>query len=259
MEAFIQHKKQLDTLYKQFNQPAFIENDPISIPHLYRKKQDIEIAGFFAAVFAWGQRKTIILKCTDLLQRMDNSPHEFITQYQEADLQKLVGFKHRTFNDTDLLYFVYFLHQWYTKNESLEQAFSKHIKSTDTNIENGLIGFRHLFETNDEVPKRTLKHISSPNKNSACKKLCMYLRWMVRNDSSKVDFGIWKQIKTSQLICPLDLHVQRSAIKLGLLTREQSDWKAAVELTENLKSLDKNDPVKYDFALFGSSVMPYGM
>jgi uncharacterized protein (TIGR02757 family) len=259
MEAFIQHKKQLDNLYKQFNQTAFIENDPISIPHLFTKKQDIEIAGFFAAIFAWGQRKTIISKCTDLLQRMDNSPHEFITQYQEADLQKLVDFKHRTFNDTDLLYFVYFLHQWYTKNESLEQAFSKHLKPSDKNIENALIGFRHLFESNDVVPRRTLKHISSPSQNSACKKLCMYLRWMVRNDSSKVDFGIWKQIKTSQLICPLDLHVQQSAVKLGLLTREQSDWKAAVELTENLKRLDKNDPVKYDFALFGSSIMPFGL
>jgi len=259
MEAFIQHKKQLDTLYKKFNQPAFIENDPISIPHLFRKKQDIEIAGFFAAVFAWGQRKTIILKCTDLLQRMDNSPHEFITQFQEADLQKLVGFKHRTFNDTDLLYFVYFLHQWYTKNESLEQAFTKHLHPKDETIENGLNAFNSLFFGLSDVPHRTRKHIAAPIYKSACKRLNMYLRWMVRKDNQGVDFGIWKTIKTSQLVCPLDIHVQRSAIKLGLLTREQSDWKAAIELTENLKRLDKNDPVKYDFALFGLSIMPFGM
>jgi uncharacterized protein (TIGR02757 family) len=254
METFIQHKKQLDTLYKQFNQTAFIENDPISIPHLFRKKQDVEIAGFFAAVFAWGQRKTIILKCTDLLQRMDNSPHEFITQYQEADLQKLVGFKHRTFNDTDLLYFVYFLHQWYTKNESLEQAFTKHLQPKDETIENGLNGFNALFFGLSDVPQRTRKHIAAPIYKSACKRLNMYLRWMVRKDNQGVDFGIWKTIKTSQLVCPLDLHSGRVARAFALLERTQDDWQAAIELTAALRKLDPKDPVKYDFALFGAGV-----
>jgi uncharacterized protein (TIGR02757 family) len=254
MEAFIQHKKQLVTLYKQFNQPAFIENDPISIPHLFRKQQDIEIAGFFAAVFAWGQRKTIILKCTDLLQRMDHSPHEFITQYQESDLQKLVGFKHRTFNDTDLLYFVYFLHQWYTKNESLEQAFTKHLQPKDETIENGLNGFNALFFGLSDVPQRTRKHIAAPIYKSACKRINMYLRWMVRKDNHGVDFGIWKTIKTSQLVCPLDLHSGRVARAFALLERTQDDWQAAIELTAALRKLDPKDPVKYDFALFGAGV-----
>ncbi len=254
MEAFIQHKKQLVTLYKQFNQPAFIENDPISIPHLFRKQQDIEIAGFFAAVFAWGQRKTIILKCTDLLQRMDHSPHEFITQYQESDLQKLVGFKHRTFNDTDLLYFVYFLHQWYTKNESLEQAFTKHLHPKDETIENGLNGFNALFFGLSDLPQRTRKHIAAPIYKSACKRINMYLRWMVRKDNHGVDFGIWKTIKTSQLVCPLDLHSGRVARAFALLERTQDDWQAALELTAALRKLDPKDPVKFDFALFGAGV-----
>jgi len=246
----------LDTQVDKYNQFSFIEDDPICIPHQFRLKQDIEIMGLFASVFAWGQRKTIINKCNELSNRMENRPYDFILNHQDNDLKGLLGFKHRTFTDTDLLYFVSFLNKWYKNNDSLEAAFAQHIKSSDKNIEKALCGFRHLFESNDESPKRTLKHISSPNQNSACKRLCMYLRWMVRKDESHVDFGIWKNIKTSQLVCPLDLHVQRTAIKLGLLQREQSDWKAAIELTENLKRFDKNDPVKYDFALFGLSIMP---
>ena len=254
MEAFIQHKKQFDKFYKQFNQTEFIENDTISIQHLFRKKQDVEIAGFFAAVFAWGQRKTIILKCTDLLQRMDNSPHEFITQYQETDLQKLVGFKHRTFNDTDLLYFIYFLNHWYTKNESLEQAFTKHLLPKDETIENGLNAFNALFFGLSDVPQRTRKHIAAPIYKSACKRINMYLRWMVRKDNQGVDFGIWKTIKTSQLVCPLDLHSGRVARAFALLERSQDYWQAAIELTAALRKLDPKDPVKYDFALFGAGV-----
>lgn len=246
----------LDTQVNKYNQFSFIEDDPICIPHQFNLKQDIEIMGLFASVFAWGQRKTIINKCNELSNRMDNRPYDFILNHQDNDLKRLLEFKHRTFTDTDLLYFVSFLNKWYRHSESLESAFSKHFNPKDKNIEKALTGFRLLFESNDAAPRRTLKHISSPNQNSACKRLCMYLRWMVRDDDSKVDFGIWKTIKPSQLICPLDLHVQRTAIKFGLLQREQSDWKAALELTENLKRFDKNDPVKYDFALFGLSITP---
>jgi len=239
-----------------YNQKGFIALDPICIPHLFTKKQDIEIAGLFAAVFAWGQRNTIINKCTDLLARMNNEPHQFVLNHTNNDLKKLVGFKHRTFTDTDLLYFISFFKFWYSKNDSLETAFSNHLKPKDKTIENALIGFRNLFFSLNDVPQRTFKHISSPMQNSACKRLCMYLRWMIRNDNRGVDFGIWQQIKPSQLMIPLDLHVQRTAQKLGLLTRTQSDWKAVLELTENLRKYDKLDPVKYDYALFGLSVMP---
>lgn len=248
-----------DFLNKQvqiYNQKGFIELDPICIPHLFTKKQDIEIAGLFAAVFAWGQRTTIINKCKDLMDRMDQVPHQFVLQHSAKDLKRLLNFKHRTFNDTDLLYFVSFLNFWYTQNESLETAFSNHLLPKDINIENALNGFRNTFFSLPDVSLRTMKHIASPNQNSACKRLCMYLRWMVRNDNNGVDFGIWKTINPNQLMIPLDLHVQRTAIQLGLLSRTQSDWKAVLELTKNLSKLDKNDPVKYDYALFGLSVMP---
>ncbi len=251
-----QHKEFLNKQVAIYNQTGFIELDPICIPHLFTKKQDIEIAGLFAAVFAWGQRNTIINKCTDLLARMDNAPHQFVVNHADKDLKKLLGFKHRTFNDTDLLYFVSFLKYWYSNHQSLETAFSIHLKPKDKTIENALNGFRYLFFSLPDVPQRTMKHIASPLQNSACKRLCMYLRWMVRNDNNGVDFGIWQQIKPSQLMMPLDLHVQRTAQKLGLLSRTQSDWKAVEELTENLRKFDKNDPVKYDYALFGLSIMP---
>jgi uncharacterized protein (TIGR02757 family) len=244
----------LDTSYDQYNTPDFIPNDPVSIPHLFTRRQDIEIMGFFAAVFAWGQRVTIINKCRELIDRMDHAPYDFILNHNDKDLKRLLGFKHRTFNDTDLLYFVSFFQHWYRKHDSLEDAFASHIKPRHGNTEEGLNGFRELFFNMADVPQRTFKHIASPQQNSACKRINMYLRWMVRKDDRGVDFGIWKKIKPSQLICPLDLHVQRVAIKLGLLEREQSDWKAAVELTENLKQFDKTDPVKYDFALFGLGV-----
>lgn len=250
----MQLKGYLNKLYKQYNTPGFIPNDPICIPHRFNQKQDIEISGFYAAIFAWGGRTTIINKCNDLLNRMDNRPYEFMLHHGAADLKRLLGFKHRTFNDTDLLYTVSFFHNWYSQHASLETAFSHHIKPKHATVEEGLNGFRETFFSLPEIPTRTFKHISSPQQQSACKRINMYLRWMVREDSSGVDFGIWKKIKPSQLICPLDLHVQRVALDLGLLTRTQSDWKAAVELTQNLRTLDSNDPVKYDFALFGLGV-----
>jgi len=248
-------KQFLDSKVELYDRPGFIQNDPISVPHLFTKKQDIEIMGFFAAVFAWGQRITIINKCKELMERMDHAPHDFVLHHSDKDLKRLLHFKHRTFNDTDLLYFISFFKKWYHENNSLEPAFSMHIKSKDKDVINALIGFRKLFFNGDHAAKRTFKHISSPQQNSACKRLNMYLRWMVRKDDKGVDFGIWEKIKPGQLFCPLDLHVERVALKLGLLEREQSDWKAVIELTENLRKLDKNDPVKYDFALFGLGIM----
>lgn len=245
----------LDKKVEQYNRPSFIKDDPICIPHLFTKKQDIEIAGLFAAVFAWGIRLTIINKCKELLRRMDNAPYDFVVNHQETDLKKLLGFKHRTFNDTDLLYFVHFLHNHYKKNKSLETAFTVGMNASDETIEKGLIGFRQNFFSLEDVPARTHKHISSPLKNSTCKRLNMYLRWMVRKDNKGVDFGIWKQIRPSQLVCPIDVHVARVAYKFNLLERSKIDWQAGKELTANLRKLDANDPAKYDFALFGLGVV----
>lgn len=250
--------KNLESLYdflegkvKQYNCRKFIENDPVSIPHLFTSKQDIEIMGFFAAIFAWGQRITIINKAKELAERMDNSPYQFIMQHNDRDLHRLLGFKHRTFNDTDLLYCIHFFRKHYEKRDSLECAF---FPKLGMSVEEGLNYFSDYFFSLEEAPARTRKHVPSPTRKSACKRLNMYLRWMVRSDGKGVDFGLWKKIKPKDLVCPLDLHVERTARKLNILTREKPDWQAAVELTENLKKLDLVDPVKYDFALFGISI-----
>lgn len=245
-------KKYLDAKAAKYNKVSFISKDPISIPHQFSEKADIEIMAFLAAILSWGQRKTIIAKCNEIVYRMGGEPYKFIINHSDEDLKKLEGFKHRTFNDTDLLYFVDFLHRHYSKHDSLESAF---IPETGfKSIESSLIHFQKYFFDHENLPKRTRKHIASPAKKSACKRLNMFLRWMVREDKNGVDFGIWKQIPMSELICPLDLHVERAARKMGLITRKPVDWDTAVELTENLKKLDKNDPVKYDFALFGLSI-----
>ncbi len=239
----------------EFNQPFFIENDPISIPHFFSKKQDIEIAGFFAAVFSWGNRATIIQKTKELMQRMDMSPYEFCKNYHGKDANRLKGFKHRTFNEDDLFYFVEFFHRHYQNSNTLETAFIKNLSGASLTggglVEAALIGFKKYFFSFEHL-KRTEKHISSPLQKSTCKRLNMFLRWMVRRDKAGVDLGIWsKKISSSQLICPIDVHVARVARRFGLLQRKQTDWLAAVELTENLKKMDAQDPVKYDFALFG--------
>jgi uncharacterized protein (TIGR02757 family) len=234
----------------EYDQPSFIKDDPVCIPHLFTKKQDIEIAGFFAAIFAWGNRTIIINKSKQLMQLMDNAPYEFIQHYDEQDLKRLEGFKHRTFNYTDLLYFIDFFHHHYSKHKSLETAFTMY----GDRVEEMLTSFHHYFFSLEHVPNRTRKHIASPEKNSTCKRLNMFLRWMVRQNS-EVDFGIWKKIKPSQLICPIDLHVARVAKRFNLLHRKQTDWNAALELTEYLRTLDPDDPVKYDFALFGLGVI----
>lgn len=265
---FLELKNFLDSKVEQYNQHDFIANDPVCIPHLFQKKQDIEIAGFFAAILAWGQRKTIINKCKELMTRMDNAPYDFMVHHNDSDLKQLLGFKHRTFNDTDLLYFVSFFKLHYQHHHSLEQAFlmpSNEIGKISitqasaplvehSGIEASLNYFRAYFFSQEDFPYRTKKHISSPKQKSTCKRLNMFLRWMVRKDDRGVDFGIWNTIQPSDLICPCDVHVDRVGRLLGLITRKQTDWQTAVELTVHLKQFDPADPVKYDYALFGLGV-----
>lgn len=253
---FLETKDFLDLKVRQYNTPAFITNDPICIPHQYTRKQDIEIAAFFAAILAWGQRKTIINKCNELFARMDNAPYDFMVNHEEEDLRVLLGFKHRTFNDTDLLYFVSFFKHHYQQHESLEAAFlpSDHLSNSKFSAEQALNYFRAYFFSLPDFPRRTIKHVSSPLQKSTCKRLNMFLRWMVRKDNCGVDFGIWDTIPSSALICPCDVHVDRVARKLGLISRKQTDWQTAVELTAHLSEFDPLDPVKYDFALFGLGI-----
>lgn len=240
----------LDSKVLQYNRPGFILNDPVQIPHLFTKAQDIEIAGLFAAVLAWGQRKTIINKCKDLLQRMDMAPHDFVRQHNAKDLQRLEGFVQRTFNDIDLLYFIDFLQHYYNRHASLEQAFV----SADANIKTGIVQFRQLFFELPHAPQRTRKHIPDPSLGSACKRINMYLRWMVRSDNCGVDFGLWKNISPAILMCPFDVHVERVARRLKLIKRKAANWQTVEELTTALRSFDPQDPVKYDFALFGLGI-----
>lgn len=253
---FLALKDFLDVKVEQYNTPNFIANDPICIPHRFSKKQDIEVAAFFAAILAWGQRKTIINKCTDLFNRMDNDPYNFMLGHSDDDLRGLLGFKHRTFNDTDLLYFVAFFKYHYTTSDSLETAFLPDDFNSHTNFtaEHALNHFRTYFFSLPDSPRRTVKHISSPLQKSTCKRLNMFLRWMVRSDNKGVDFGVWNSILPSDLICPCDVHVDRVARRLNMISRKQTDWRTAVELTEELRKFDPSDPVKYDFALFGLGV-----
>ena len=249
-------KQLLDQKVKQYNHIDFIEKDPISIPHLFTKQQDIELAAFFAAIFAWGNRTTIIQKCKELLERMDNAPFEFCTQHKAKDLNKLEGFAHRTFKDTDLLYCIAFLKQHYATQKSLETAFftdqisGKKIKT----VEAGLVHFKNYFFSLEDAPHRTKKHIASPENGSTCKRLNMFLRWMVRKDQHGVDFGLWKAITPADLIIPIDVHVARVSRTFGLISRPQIDWLTALELTDYCRTLDVRDPAKYDFALFSLGV-----
>ncbi|MDN3669892.1 TIGR02757 family protein [Echinicola jeungdonensis] len=237
-----------------YNQPDFIELDPISIPHQFNKKQDIEIAGFFAATLAWGQRATIIKKCRELLFMMDNAPHDFILHHSDRDLKPFLNFKHRTFNDIDTLYFIEFFSSFYKKYESLEEAFTIGWDESPEVMGSLLTRFHEYFFELPDAPKRTRKHVATPKRKSACKRINMFLRWMVRSDDNGVDFGIWKKLKPYQLVCPCDLHVDRVARRLGMIQRKQTDWLTAMELTQKLREMDPKDPVKYDFALFGMGV-----
>jgi len=247
-------KRFMDEKAALFNRPGFIEKDPIAIPHSFHKKQDIEIAGFFAALLAWGNRTAIINSCNRLMKAMDQAPYDFVRNFKEADLKPLQSFVHRTFNATDLFYLLHFLQAHYQRHESLEPAFAQFIHKKSTSVEAALVGFHEYCFAMEHVSLRTKKHIATPARKSACKRLNMYLRWMVRKDNTGVDFGLWNTISAGQLVCPLDVHVSRVARKFQLLKRPQNDWKAALELTDNLKALDPEDPVKYDFALFGLGV-----
>jgi uncharacterized protein (TIGR02757 family) len=236
----------------EYNQPSFIQSDPISVPHRFSKKQDIEIAAFFASIFAWGNRTIIINKTTQLMELMGNAPHDFIIHHKENDLKTFLNFRHRTFNTTDVLYFILFLQHHYKKHNSLEDAF---FYKGLSNQEERLNYFHKYFFSLPEAPPRTKKHIAAPFRKSTCKRLNMFLRWMARKDNCGVDFGIWEKRDPAELICPVDLHVARVARNFDLIKRKQTDWQTAVELTDQLKKFDKKDPVKYDFALFALGVV----
>lgn len=235
----------------QYNQPRFIESDPIQIPHFFSKKEDIEIAGFLTATIAWGKRAMIIKNAQKMMEIMDYAPYDFVINHQKSDLENIQHFVHRTFNSIDLQFFIKSLKNIYTKHHGLEYIFASNI--LDDSMKNSIHQFKKVFF---EVPhpSRTTKHISDPLKGSAAKRLNMYLRWMVRQDTKGVDFGIWKTISPSILSCPLDVHSGNVARKLGLLNRKQNDWKALIELDISLRKLDIKDPTKYDFALFGLGV-----
>jgi uncharacterized protein (TIGR02757 family) len=241
----------LDAKVSQYNNPKFIESDPIQIPHLFSKKEDIEIAGFLTATIAWGNRKSIIKNANRLMNLLDNAPYDFIQNHQESDLEKLQPFVHRTFNGEDCIQFIKSLQHMYKNHYGLESVFSKHAEKKSLQL--AISKFKTTFFEVDHL-KRTEKHVSDPLKNSAAKRINMFLRWMVRTDNTGVDFGIWKSISTAQLSCPLDVHSGNVARKLGLLKRKQNDGKALLELDTQLRKLDANDPVKYDFALFGLGV-----
>lgn len=248
-------KEFLDEKVHAYNRPDFILNDPVGIIHRFEKLQDIEIIGLWTAVLAWGQRKTIINKAEQLITLMDGRPHDFVLGHSAKELKAFLEFKHRTFNATDALYFLSFFKWYYQKHQSLEEAFCVGMGAEDVTIENGLNGFKDLFFSLKDYPERTKKHIASPARKSTCKRLNMFLRWMVRSDNGGVDLGLWKRIQSRQLLCPLDVHVERIGRRLGLVTRKQRDWLTVLELTDNLKAFDPTDPVKYDFALFGIGVM----
>ncbi|WP_298236714.1 TIGR02757 family protein [uncultured Algibacter sp.] len=244
-------KEFLDLKVIQYNNPKFIESDPIQIPHGFNKKEDIEISGFLTATIAWGNRKSIINNAKRLMLLLDNSPYDFITNHEKTDLEKLRPFVHRTFNGDDCIQFIKCLRNIYQNHNGLESIFINH--SEKNSLQKAISAFKHVFFEIEHLP-RTQKHVSDPLKNSAAKRLNMYLRWMIRNDSAGVDFGVWKNLSSSQLSCPLDVHSGNVARKLGLLKRKQNDAKALFELDTSLRKLDSEDPVKYDFALFGLGV-----
>lgn len=242
LKAFLDHKVIL------YNNPRFIETDPIQIPHSFTIKEDIEISGFLTATIAWGNRKSIINNSKRLMKLMDNAPHDFVLNHRENDLKPLTSFVHRTFNGVDCIQFIQSLKHLYQKYGSLEPIFVKHAEKAS--LQKAISEFKIEFFEIDHL-QRSTKHISDPLKNSAAKRLNMWLRWMIRNDSAGVDFGIWKNMSPSQLSCPLDVHTGNIARKLGILKRKQNDAKALQELDNQLRKLDAKDPVKYDFALFG--------
>ncbi|WP_248724979.1 TIGR02757 family protein [Seonamhaeicola sp. ML3] len=241
----------LDAKVEQYNNPGFIESDPIQIPHLFSKKEDIEISGFLTATIAWGNRKSIIKNAKRLMHMLDDAPFDFVLNHQERDLEKLESFVHRTFNGDDCIQFIKSLKHIYNHHSGLEALFFKNAEKES--LQKSISKFKEVFFEINHLA-RTKKHVSDPLKNSAAKRINMFLRWMVRQDNTNVDFGIWNSLSPSQLSCPLDVHSGNVARKLGLLKRKQNDAKALNELDKNLRKLDPVDPVKYDFALFGLGV-----
>jgi uncharacterized protein (TIGR02757 family) len=237
---------------KQYNRTTFIEEDPIAIPHRFSQKKDIEISAFFAATLAWGQRKTIIKSTNTLMSLFDNAPFDFISHVTESEIEGIPKFVHRTFNTEDLKFFIRFFKRHYAEHESLEAAFFPQKTKEIEAVKLGLIHFHNTFFEGHLVC-RTKKHVSTPSKNSACKRLNMFLRWMVRPNDG-VDFGLWNNINASQLMIPLDVHVQRVAINLGLIDSEKSNWATCEQLTEQLRLLHPSDPTIFDYALFGFGV-----
>lgn len=244
-------KEFLDEKVTLYNNPKFIESDPIQIPHQFSLKEDIEIAAFLTATISWGNRTMIIKNAFKMMELLDNSPHDFIVHHQDKDLEVINNFVHRTFNTIDFIQFIKSLQNIYKNHNGLENVLS--ITDNSDNYQTAIHQFKNIFFEIDHQT-RTQKHISDPLKNSAAKRINMFLRWMVRNDKAGVDFGIWQTHNPANLSCPLDVHSGNVARKLKLLSRTQNDWKALSELDKNLRKLDKTDPVKYDFALFGLGV-----
>ena len=231
------------------NRPDFIPSDPIRVPHRFEKLQDIEIAGFWACTIAWGLRKTIIKSAMWAMELMEFSPHEFVLHHSAQERKRFAKYYHRTFQPADALYFLEYLQHYYREHESLEEAFAKYLHDEDETVEPALRGFHRDFFSLPSAPARTRKHLPTPERNSACKRINLFLRWMVRRDDRGVDFGLWRRIAPRQLVIPYDTHVQRVALELGLIARKQADWKSALALTRTLRSFDEKDPIRYDFAL----------
>ncbi|SEB82815.1 TIGR02757 family protein [Tenacibaculum sp. MAR_2009_124] len=241
----------LDEKVIEYNNTNFIDSDPVQIPISFNQKEDQEIAGFLAATIAWGNRKMIIKNAQRIVELMGNAPFDFVMNHNEDDLERFESFVHRTFNNVDITFFIKSLKNIYTNHQGLENVLKP--KDGIDNYQHAIHEFKKTFF---EIPHetRTLKHVSDPLKNSASKRINMFLRWMVRNDKSGVDLGIWKSHSSANLHCPLDVHSGNVARKLGILKRKQNDWKALIELDTTLRKFDPNDPVKYDFALFGLGV-----
>lgn len=244
-------KEFLDVKVAQYNTPEFLETDPVCIPHRFSRKEDIEISGFLTATIAWGNRKSIIQNASRLMELMDLAPYAFVMGHSEQDLEPLSSFVHRTFNATDLKYFIKALRNLYQNRQGLEGIFNQY--SDKDHLQEAITALKaHFFEL--PHPARSTKHISDPSKGSAAKRINMFLRWMVRKDEGGVDFGLWHNVRPAQLSCPLDVHSGKVARKLRLLQRKQNDAKAVMELDRSLRKLDPEDPVKYDYALFGLGV-----
>lgn len=242
----------LDEKYDLYNRESFITSDPIQIPRAFSKKEDIEIAGFLSASIAWGQRPTIIRNAKYLMDRMDQQPFDFILNAKDSDLSVFENFKHRTFNGDDCIFFLKSLQNIYKNKGGLENVFAKGMGDA-ASVKDALAYFRKVFFETNHLD-RSQKHISNVLKNSAAKRLNMYLRWMVRKDDRGVDFALWNKINAANLYLPLDVHTGNVGRKLGLLSRTQNDWKAVEEITKNLRRLDPSDPIKYDYALFGLGI-----